>query len=118
MKKAVTFNQKDSLSKKGKGGLPFESEELEDEVLRTLQSLPQVYDKAHSMHMKSCFEKIHPSQWEKYLDELHPLIVPDAAVPLPPVPLPEVPQVPLPPVPLPQVPQVPVDPVSSTTDDG
>ena len=68
MKKSVTSNQKDSLSKKGKGGLPFETEKLDDEVVRKLQSLPHIYDRAHSMHMKSCFEHIHPSLWEKYLD--------------------------------------------------
>ena len=66
--------QKDSLSKKGKGGPTFETEEMEDEVVEWLQGLPQIYDKAHRMHMMSCFHQIHPSLWEKYLDESHPLI--------------------------------------------
>jgi hypothetical protein len=80
-----------------------------DKPLESMQAQRENYDNAQRVHMMSSFQQIPPSLWEKYLDELHPLIKEakkKSAEALPQVPLPQVPvpQVPLPQVPLPQVP--------------
>jgi hypothetical protein len=101
MEKSVTFkddeeDQEEEVAPPMQGRADSLSKKRCDKLLESMQGLREIYDNAHRVHMMSCFQQIPPSLWEKYLDELHPLIreaknKSAEAVPVPQVPVPQVP---------------------------